>query len=509
MTSDTAPTGTGDGTTPTDPADQDPTAADAAPADPADVLGPGSMLHQLSHQTRWGLAVTRATVLEAAHPQIGAALITNSTFVAHPWRRLRNTVLSSQRLVDADERVRRREAARLNRMHARITGTDAEGRPFNAMDPEARTWVVATLFESTVTMCRLGGRSVDGPALERLYAEFQALLALMDSDGGKLPPTLREFWRYYDFMIEERLENTEAVRVILYRLFAQVPAPPVLRDHPAMWAVGRALAGPVATTITVASLPESLRRRLGLAELPGAHTLMQTAYLSTELATRLLPETWTRLDTVMAMFDPTYDPRSGGDPFAGLRRGATKAGALLRLLTPAPRTAVTHAPTLQSAAHFFSEVLDQTGNGYIDWPDLAAMAREIATRLDLDQHDENRLFTAFADWWRELQTKLDADGDGRITGHEYATAAAAMTSPALIRVAEVLFDATDTDDDQIIDTQEYRTLFRTAFDHDPSGVGDADGGNEQLTRSAFVREFLNFMAGRQHSDAYDRLFAQS
>ncbi len=423
--------------------------------------------------------------------------------MAHPWRRLRNTLLSSQRLVDADERVRHREAARLNRLHARINGTDPDGRPFDAMDPEARAWVVATLFESTVTMCRLGGRSLDGPSLERLYAEFQAFLALMEGEEVRLPATLREFWPYFDTMIEERLENTEAVRVILYRLFAQVPAPPVLRDHPAMWAAGRTLAGPVATAITVASLPEPIRGRLGLPELPGAHTLMHTAYLSTELAMRLLPESWTQLDTVMSVFDPTYVPRPGsGDPLAGLRRGAAKAGALLRLLTPASETAADKAP--ESAARFFAEVLDQTGNGSIDWPDIAAMAREIATRLDLGQEEEDELFTAFAGWWRELRAELDTDEDGRITGPEYAAAAATLAGPALIRVAEVLFDATDADDDQKIDDQEYRALFRTAFDHDP-----ARGSAGELTRSAFVREFLNFMAGRMHSDAYERLFAQS
>ncbi|GLX00563.1 oxygenase MpaB family protein [Microtetraspora sp. NBRC 16547] len=492
--SDAAPAGTDDGST---------------PADPADPLGPGSMLYQLAHQTRWGLVATRAIVLEAAHPQIGAALITNSTFVAHPWRRLRNTVFSTQRMVDPDERVRQREAARLNRLHTRITGTDAEGRPFNAADPEARAWVVATMFESTVVMCRLSGESLDGPALDRLYSEFRALLAMMDPDGGQLPPTLREFWRYYEFMIEERLENTEAVHIILDRLFAQVPAPPLLRDRPAVWAAGRALAGPVATAITVASLPEPLRARLGLPELPGTRTLIHTAYLSTRLATQLLPEAWTRLDTVMTMLDPTYAPPSGGDALAGLRRGAAKAGALLRLLTPVPRTAATDDSTLRSASRFFSEVLDQTGNGYLDWPDLAAMAREIATRLDLDTQDEDRLFTAFADWWRELQTELDTDGDGRITGHEYAAATAAMTSSALIRVAEVLFDVTDTDGNEIIDAREYRVLFRTAFDHDPGDSGDADDGDEQLTRAEFVRRFLTFMAGRRHSDAYDRLFAQS
>ncbi|GGO07149.1 oxygenase MpaB family protein [Microbispora bryophytorum] len=481
----------------------------------ADPLGPGSMLHQLTRQTRWGLVATRAIVLEAAHPQIGAALITNSTFVAHPWRRLRNTVLSAQRMVDPDARVRQREAARLNRLHARITGTDVEGRPFNAADSEARAWVVATLFESTVTMCRLSGESLDGPTLDRLYAEFQSFLALMDPYGGKLPPTLREFWRYYASVVEERLENTEAVHVVLDRLFAQVPAPPLLRDRPAVWAAGRALAGPAATAIVVASLPEPLRARLGLAELPGTRTLMHAAYLSTRLATRVLPEAWTRLDTVMTMLDPAYAPQRNDDVPAGapapeglraldgLRRGVSKAGALLRLLTPDPETPAAGDAATRSAARFFSEVLDQTGDGHLDWPDLAAMAREIATRLDLDVQDEDRLFAAFADWWRELQKELDTDGDGRITGHEYAAAAAAMAGSALIRIAEVLFDVTDTDDDQVIDAREYRALFRTAFDHDPGG------GGEQLTRGEFVRRFLGFMAGRRHSGVYDQMFAQS
>jgi uncharacterized protein (DUF2236 family) len=489
---DAAPPGTGDGIT---------------PADSADPLGPGAMLYQLSHQTRWGLVAVRAIVLEAAHPQIGAALITNSAFVAHPWRRLHNTVLSAQRMVAPDERVRHREAARLNRLHARITGTDAEGRPFNAADPEARAWVVATLFESAVLMFRLSGESLDAPTLDRLYAEFRAFLTLMDPDGDKLPPTLREFWPYYKFMIEERLENTEAVHIILDRLFTQMPAPPLLRARPAVWAAARALGGPVATAITVASLPESLRARLGLPELPGTRTLMHTAYVSSHLATRLLPEAWTQLDTVMAMLDPTYDPQPGAGALTGLRRRAAKASALFRLLTPAPETTVTDTSTPRSAARFFSEVLDQTGSGYLDWPDIAAMAREIATRLDLNAEDEDRLFTAFAGWWRELQTELDADGDVRITAHEYAKATATMTSSALIKVAEVLFDATDTDDDEIIDGREYRVLFRTAFDHDPGDGGDVD--DEQLTRSEFVRRFLRFMAGRQHSDAYDRLFAQS
>lgn len=158
-------------------------------------------------------------MLEAAHPQIGAALADNSSFVVHPWRRLSNTLVSLQRMFGADDDIRQREAARLNRLHARLSGTDARNQPYDAMDPEVRAWVVATLFESSVTMCRLSGQPLDQETMEGLYAEFRAFLAALGDRAGHLPPTLPEFWQYYDRMVAEELQNTEALRIILYKLF--------------------------------------------------------------------------------------------------------------------------------------------------------------------------------------------------------------------------------------------------------------------------------------------------
>ncbi|ROO85999.1 uncharacterized protein (DUF2236 family) [Actinocorallia herbida] len=465
------------------------------------LLDGASLLKKLCGEARWGLAATRASILEAAHPQIGAALVEHSTFVAHPWRRLRNTVVSTQRIVSGDEGTRDKETARLNRLHGRISGTDSHGRPYDAMDPEARAWVVASLFESTVTMCRLGGQPLDREEQEQLYAEFRAFLGHMgDEDGGSLPATLEEFWPYYDRTIEEGLENTEAVHAVLYRLFAEVPAPPLLREHPAAWAAIRALAGPVATAITVASLPESYRRQAYLTAVPGAGVLMHGAYLTAGLATRLLPSAWTRTEVLMDVLN--LDSGAVSPVVDSLRDHAGKVGALVRLVAPLPARSGGDGSARRSAVRFFAEVLDQTGDGHLDWPDLAAMAREIASRLDLDAQGEDRLFTAFAAWWDELRTALDADGDGRIDAHEYATATT-LPGRALIDIAEVLFDAADADGDQVITPDEYRVLFRTTFDHDPSA------GPAALTRSAFTREFLTFMAGRHHSDAYDDLLTRT
>ncbi|AKN71548.1 calcium-binding protein [Streptomyces sp. PBH53] len=480
---------------------------DAAGAGAADdqLFGPDSQFEAFFNDPRWALAVVRATVLEAAHPQVGAALIDNSTFVTHPWRRLRNTVVSLQRMFGPDDAVRRREAARLNRLHARLSGTDAHDRPYDAMDPAVRAWVVATLFESSVTMCRLSGQPLEQAAMERLYAEFRAYLAALDGDARHLPSSLHEFWAYYDRVVEEELENTEAMRIILYRLFDHLPAPPLLHGLPTLWAAGRALAGPLIGVVTVASLPEPFRRRAGLPELPGAQTLMQGAYLGAGLA-RFLPEGWIRTDALtglLALSPDSDDPRAR--TLGALRDRMKRAGALVRLITPLPPEPDPDAGSTarRSAEEFFAAVLDQTGDGCLDWPDLAAMAREIAGRLDLDEPEETRLYDAFAGWWRELQAALDTDGDGRISASEYAAAVPSLAGPALIRVAEVLFDVTDVDGDQRVDAAEYRALFRRGFGRDMTG---ADG---TYSRAAFVRDFLAFMSGRERSTPYDPLLADA
>ncbi|CAL9663507.1 hypothetical protein SUDANB145_07093 [Streptomyces sp. enrichment culture] len=481
------------------------TSATTETADETPLFGPASQFSAFFDDPRWALALIRATVLEAAHPQVGAALLDNSTFVAHPWRRLRNTFFSLRRMFGADPSVREREAARLNRLHARISGSDARGRGYDARDRATRAWVVATLFESTVTMCRLSGQPLGQDTMEQLYAEYRAYLAALDGDAAELPAELKDFWRYFDGVVENELENTEAARVILYRLFDQLPAPALLTGVPTLWAAGRAVAGPVLGAITVASLPEAYRRRAGLPEMPGAPTLMRGAYLAAGLA-RFLPQGWINAETIIE----TLSLSPGGDdprtPAAtAVRSRMKRASALLRLLTPLSAAAPSsdRGDGRRSAAEFFREVLDQTGDGHLDWPDLAAMARELATRLDLDEPEETRLYDAFAAWWRELQAALDTDGDGRVSADEYAAAVPSLAGPALIRVAEVLFDATDKDGNGTIDADEYRTLFRTAFHRD---LTTADG---TCGRGAFVSGFLSFMAGRRSGTPYDPLLADA
>ncbi|WP_406274637.1 oxygenase MpaB family protein [Actinacidiphila glaucinigra] len=473
-------------------------------------VGPESQFCAFFDDPRWALGIIRATVLEAAHPQIGAALADNSTFVAHPWRRLRNTFLSTRRMFDSDPAVREREAARLNRLHARMSGSDPRGRAYDAMDRATRAWVVASLFESAVTMCRLSGQPLNQDAMETMYAEYRAFLAALDGDAGELPTDLNDFWRYFDRVVETELENTEAARIILYRLFDHLPAPALLDGAPTLWAAGRAVVGPLLGAITVASLPEAYRRKAGLPEMPGAPTLMQGAYLAAGL-TRFLPDGWVNAESIieaLSLSPDSKDPRAR--TVTALRARLKRASAMLRLLAPLsggtgpdPVPPAASGVDRRSAEEFFRQVLDQTGDGHLDWPDLAAMARELATRLDLDEPEETRLYDAFAAWWRELKATLDTDGDGRVSADEYAAAVPSLASPALIRVAEVLFHVTDKDGSGTIDADEHRALFRTAFHRDLTTT------ERTYSRSAFVGDFLSFMAGRRMNTPYDPVIADA
>jgi len=172
------------------------------------------------------------------------------------------------------------------------------------------------------------GEQLDRAPLRRHARRLQAC------DARELPEDLNDFWRYFDAVVESELENTEAARIILYRLFDHLPAPALLDGAPALWAAGRAVVGPLLGAITVASLPEPYRRRAGLPEMPGAATLIQGAYLAAGL-TRFLPEGWIDPESIieaLSLSPDSKDPRAR--TVTALRARLKRASALLRLLTP-------------------------------------------------------------------------------------------------------------------------------------------------------------------------------
>jgi hypothetical protein len=259
----------------------------------------------------------------------------------------------------------------------------------------------------------------------------------------------------------------------------------------------------VAARITLASLPPTFRERVRLKPPMLSDVLMAGAYRGTGLAARVLPTLTNPWTVANLMGSEDEDPASA--VLGVLLRGASTVTSALRAVrstSAAPRGDQDGGP--RPARWFFTHVLDQTGDGTLSWPDLAALAREISSRLDLDADREAAVYSAFHAWWQELAAALDTDGDEVISLEEYAAGAASLPAPALVRLADVLFEVTDTDHDGTISPAEYRRLLHTGFSHELAVAPGAD-----LSKVAFTTEFLHFMGGRRPSTAWQKATVES
>ncbi|HEX5828295.1 MAG TPA: oxygenase MpaB family protein [Candidatus Limnocylindrales bacterium] len=147
----------------------------------------------------------RALLLQVAHPLVAEGVSQHSDFRTDPWGRLAGTLRSYLRIVYGTGPAARAEIARLNRLHAGITGPvldpDAaarHGTAYRARDAGLSLWVHATLIDSIlVTTPRwLGPHAMPRDEAARFYAETLPVGRLFGVPPSLLPPDLDAFERY-------------------------------------------------------------------------------------------------------------------------------------------------------------------------------------------------------------------------------------------------------------------------------------------------------------------------
>ncbi|MER7043821.1 oxygenase MpaB family protein [Streptomyces jumonjinensis] len=449
----------------------------------------GSLFRRHLAEWRMILVAWRLLVLQTSHPVVAAGTAEHSTYRAHPWRRIEHTMSSGRRLVFADRATLRREVARLDRAHRRIQGVDGHGQAYSAQDPATRVWVLITLYESVVAMRELSGDPLGPAELDVLYGEFSAICAEFRLPGGVLPRTAAEVPAYVDTVVRECLEFNAQARYLLFDMLREAPRPRRLRLLAPLWPLLRLLIAAVLTTLTIADLPPAYRERFGLvAGRPGALLSRVLHHGARRVATRL-PD---RL---------RY--RTQSDPSAA---GPIDVSAPRRFR---PGRRDTRRPRL---GRFFSEVLDQTGDGFISSHDLRAMAHNVCWQLELDDAGEEAVYAGFDAWWEELRRTMDTDGDGRISKAEFVAAAIAahdrdpehphqqpQPQPGLRAALHAVFRAADTDRSGFIGADEYRVVFGSRLHPAEISHGfrqlDRDGDG-RLSEAEFVHGFTEFFTAR-------------
>jgi uncharacterized protein (DUF2236 family) len=175
--------------------------ASAIPEQPADdgFFGPGSVAWRLSGDLSGVIAGLRALLLQALHPLAMAGVDQHSDWRQDPVGRLAATTAYTTTVTFGERAAVERAAARVRRIHERVTGTDpVTGRGYAAGDPALLLWVHAALVDSAIAATDLFGNGLAAPDADRYVAEMAIAAELLGVPAAQVPRSTAELAAYLD-----------------------------------------------------------------------------------------------------------------------------------------------------------------------------------------------------------------------------------------------------------------------------------------------------------------------
>jgi uncharacterized protein (DUF2236 family) len=229
----------------------------------------GGVTRRIAGDARLFAASGYALLLQVTHPSVGAGVTQHSNFKKDPWGRLLRTLDYTSSVIYGGPDLAWEVGRRVHEMHKRIKGVRPDGERYHALEPGPYAWVHATLAESIARAQNLFCSPPLGSAeLEVFWAEWRRMGRLIGVRYDDLPGTWPELLTYFDRMVEDELEDTEAAQNVLYSLLDPAAPPlPWMRDG--LWRVVRWPSTKAGSLATLGLLPPVLRERLGVAWDPG------------------------------------------------------------------------------------------------------------------------------------------------------------------------------------------------------------------------------------------------
>ncbi|MEU5097003.1 oxygenase MpaB family protein [Streptomyces sp. NPDC020996] len=226
-------------------------------------FAPGSILWDIAGDVRLLLSLPAATVLQVAHPAVGAGVDEHSVFRTDPWGRAQRSLESLQLWVYGGERAIE-EGRRLRRLHKSISGTDTHGRTYHALTPAYYAWVHATAYPAFLRAARYMSRPLDERDERRLYDELLQLGDILGIHRRDMPPTPEAYWPYFDAMVRDELENTVVARELLDPRRPIPPPDGARAPLRLVWPLLRPALARLHVFVTTGLLPPAVREHLGL-----------------------------------------------------------------------------------------------------------------------------------------------------------------------------------------------------------------------------------------------------
>jgi len=249
-------------------------------------LGPDTLTWKNFGDPRALLLTARTGLLQAMHPAISSALVHQSDFFENPWNRLLRSagpilgvVYDGPRAPDTGRKVRD--------FHKGLKGFDDHGGSWHALQPDVYYWAHATFFDSMMVGSDLFGHPMTAYQQEQAYEESVQWYAMYGLSMRPVPPNLHAFREYWDHMLHDVLEPTEAVLASL-RPEAELPAPFDWMRGPLWWALKPGVRH-VPVWIGRGLLPPEARALLGLEWSAAEERALQALFAALRASWPLVP----------------------------------------------------------------------------------------------------------------------------------------------------------------------------------------------------------------------------
>jgi uncharacterized protein (DUF2236 family) len=219
------------------------------------LYGPRSVTWRIMGEPIIWVAGFRALYLQALHPRVMRGTWQNTSFArpGEAWGRfIRTTEFVSVRTYGTTAQVDRL-ARRVRKIHASLTGTDADGNQFRLDEPELLLWVHCGEIASYVDIARRSGMGVSARDLDAFVDEQRRSAAVVGLDPDTVPGSVSALDAYYE-KIRPSIYACREAKQALRRSFNPDVPPPLLPLK---------LLVPPLNTLAFASLPRWARKMYG------------------------------------------------------------------------------------------------------------------------------------------------------------------------------------------------------------------------------------------------------
>jgi uncharacterized protein (DUF2236 family) len=278
-------------------------------------FGPRSVSWRVHREVTVLFGGARAVLMQAAHPLVIAGARETGFYERNPWKRLQRTLILTYTITFGTRAEADAAAARINEVHARISGVDpVTGRSYDALDPALLLWVHACLVDSALRFEELTVGGLDDAGRQRFHEEQMLTAELVRIPRELIPPTVPELRRYIDDVVASgELVVTDAAR----RVAALFRSPPAEAEwRPILWGVSR---------LAFATLPEPLLAPFGISVGPAERAAMATTFAATRAVRPLLPARY----RFIAPYHEWLLRRRGLGPSGAVERARRRAGISL------------------------------------------------------------------------------------------------------------------------------------------------------------------------------------